>query len=47
MPVEGMMNIYKYIDVIERKATKDMRRGHFLMEENSSRIFPRVFHPKR
>jgi len=25
MPIEGMMNLYKYIDVIERKAIPDMK----------------------
>jgi len=25
MSIEGMMNLYKYIDVIERKAIPDMR----------------------
>jgi len=27
MPIEGMMNLYKYIDVIERKAIPDMRQA--------------------
>jgi len=27
MPIEGMMNLYKYIDVIERKAIPDMRKA--------------------
>ena len=27
MPIEGMMNLYRYIDVIERKAIPDMRKA--------------------
>jgi len=27
MPIEDMMNLYKYIDVIERKAIPDMRKA--------------------
>jgi len=27
MPIEGMMNLYKYSDVIERKAIPDMRKA--------------------
>jgi len=27
MEIEGMMNLYKYIDVIERKAIPDMRKA--------------------
>ena len=27
MPIEGMMNLYKYINVIERKAIPDMRKA--------------------
>jgi len=27
MPIEGMMNLYKYIDVIERKANPDMKKA--------------------
>jgi len=27
MPIEGMMNLYKYTDVIERKAIPDMRKA--------------------
>jgi len=27
MPVDGMMNLYKYIDVIERKAIPVMRKA--------------------
>jgi len=27
MPIEGMMNLYKCIDVIERKAIPDMRKA--------------------
>jgi len=27
MPIEGMMNLYKYIDVIERKVIPDMRKA--------------------
>jgi len=27
MPIEGMMNLCKYIDVIERKAIPDMRKA--------------------
>jgi len=26
MEIEGMMNLYKYIDAIERKAIPDMRK---------------------
>jgi len=26
MSIEGMMNLYKYFDVIERKAIPDMRK---------------------
>jgi len=26
MPIEGMMSLYKYIDVIERKAVPEMRK---------------------
>ena len=44
---EGMMNFYKYINVIERKAIPDMRRVHFLIEENCNRVLPRVFHLKK
>ena len=27
MPIEGVMNLFKYIDVIERKAIPDMRKA--------------------
>jgi len=27
MPIEGLMNLYNYIDVIERKAIPDMRKA--------------------
>jgi len=27
VPIEGMMNLYKYIDVIERKVIPDMRKA--------------------
>jgi len=27
MPIEGMVNLHKYIDVIERKAIPDMRKA--------------------
>jgi len=27
MPIEGMMNLCKYIDAIERKAIPDMRKA--------------------
>jgi len=27
MPIEGMMNFYKYIDVIERKAISDISKA--------------------
>jgi len=27
MPIEGMMNLYKYIDVIQRKTIPDMRNA--------------------
>jgi len=27
MEIEGMMNLYKYIDVVERKAIPDMRKA--------------------
>jgi len=27
MPIEGMINLYKYIDVIERKGILDMRKA--------------------
>jgi len=27
MPIEGMMKLYKYIDVIERKDVQDMRKA--------------------
>jgi len=43
MPIEGMMNLYKYIDVIERKAISDMRKAFPDGGGNSNRILSRVF----
>jgi len=47
MSIEGMMNLYKYFDVIERKAIPDMRKHFLMVEENSNRILSRVFHLKK
>jgi len=44
MPIEGMINLHKYIDIIERKAIPDMGKSFPDVEENSSRILSRVFH---
>jgi len=44
LPIEGMMNLYKYTDVIERKSIPDMRgSGDFLMEENFNSMLSHVF----
>ena len=37
MPIEGMMNLYKYIDVIERKVIPDMRKAFLDGGGNSNR----------
>jgi len=41
MPIEGMINLYKYIDVIERKAIPDMRKAFPDGGGNSNRILTR------
>jgi len=47
MPIKGMMNLYKYIDVIESKAILDMRKAFRDGGGNSNRILSRVFHLKK
>jgi len=47
MPIKGMMNLYKYIDVIERKAIPDMRKAFPDGGGNSNRILSCVFHLKK
>jgi len=47
MPIEGMMNLYKYIDAIERKAIPDKRKAFPDGGGNSSRILSRVLHLKK
>jgi len=47
MPIEGMMNLYKYIDAIERKSIPDMRKAFPDGGRNSNRILPRIFHLKK
>jgi len=37
MPIEGIMNLYKYIDVIERKVIPDMRKAFLDGGGNSNR----------
>jgi len=38
MPIEGLMNLYQYINVLERKVIP-VCEGHFLkVEENSNRV---------
>jgi len=41
------MNLYKYIDVIERKAIPDTRKTFLDGEENSNRILSCAFHLKK
>jgi len=43
MPIEGMMNLYKYIDVIGRKPIPDMRKAFADGGGNSNRILSGVF----
>jgi len=47
MPMESRINLYKYIDVIERKAIPDMRKAFPDGGGNSNRILSRVFHLKK
>jgi len=47
MPIEGMMNLYKYVDAIERKSIPDMRKAFPDGGGNSNRMLSLVFHLKR
>jgi len=46
MPIDDMINLHKYIDVIDRKSIPEKRKVFLMMEENSNRILSLVFHLK-
>jgi len=47
IPIEGMMNLYKYIDANERKSIPDVRKAFPDGGGNSNRMFSLVFLLKR